>query len=107
MRSICGGTQDRFFCDQRDNRLRFSRLVKDARVLDLCCYTGGFGLAASVLGGAADVTGVDLDETAVAQARRNQNLNQVPRRACIGCMRRLRLCAAKCSRTGNSGCRRR
>jgi len=31
-----------------------------------------------VLGGAADATGVDLDETAVAQARRNQNLNQVP-----------------------------
>lgn len=72
------GHKTGFFCDQRDNRLRFSRLVKDARVLDLCCYTGGFALAASVLGGAADVTGIDLDETAVAQARRNQNLNQVP-----------------------------
>ena len=72
------GHKTGFFCDQRDNRLRFSRLVKDARVLDLCCYTGGFSLAATVLGGAADVTGIDLDETAVAQARRNQNLNQVP-----------------------------
>jgi 23S rRNA (cytosine1962-C5)-methyltransferase len=72
------GHKTGFFCDQRDNRLRFSRLVKDARVLDLCCYTGGFSLAATVLGGAADATGVDLDETAVAQARRNQNLNQVP-----------------------------
>jgi 23S rRNA (cytosine1962-C5)-methyltransferase len=72
------GHKTGFFCDQRDNRLRFSKLVKDARVLDLCCYTGGFSLAATVLGGAADATGVDLDETAVAQARRNQNLNQVP-----------------------------
>lgn len=72
------GHKTGFFCDQRDNRLRFSKLVKDARVLDLCCYTGGFSLAATVLGGAADVTGVDLDEAAVAQARRNQNLNQVP-----------------------------
>ena len=72
------GHKTGFFCDQRDNRLRFSQLVQDARVLDLCCYTGGFSLAATVLGGAADATGVDLDETAVAQARRNQNLNQVP-----------------------------
>jgi len=71
------GHKTGFFCDQRDNRLRFSRLVKGARVLDLCCYTGGFSLAATVLGGAADVTGIDLDETAVEQARRNQNLNQV------------------------------
>ena len=72
------GHKTGFFCDQRDNRLRFSKLVKEARVLDLCCYTGGFSLAATVLGGAADATGVDLDEAAVAQARRNQNLNQVP-----------------------------
>ena len=76
--NLTGGHKTGFFCDQRDNRLRFSRLVKGARVLDLCCYTGGFSLAATVLGGAADATGVDLDETAVAQALRNQNLNQVP-----------------------------
>ncbi|MCB1129177.1 MAG: class I SAM-dependent rRNA methyltransferase, partial [Verrucomicrobiae bacterium] len=42
----------------------------------LCCYTGGFAVAAKVLGEAAEVTGVDLDEAAVAQARRNANLNQ-------------------------------
>ena len=72
------GHKTGFFCDQRENRVRFSRLVKGARVLDLCCYTGGFSLAGTVLGGAADATGVDLDETAIAQARRNQNLNQVP-----------------------------
>lgn len=72
------GHKTGFFCDQRDNRLRFSRLVKGARVLDLCCYTGGFALAAAHLGAAAEVTGVDLDEKAIEQARRNANLNQIP-----------------------------
>jgi len=44
-------------------------------VLDLCCYTGGFSLAARVMGGAEEVTGVDLDEKAILQAKRNANLN--------------------------------
>lgn len=65
-----------FFCDQRDNRRRFGSLVHGRRTLDLCCYTGGFAVAAAVWGGARDVTGVDLDEAAIAQARRNGNLNQ-------------------------------
>lgn len=70
------GHKTGFFCDQRENRRRFAEQVRDRRVLDLCCYTGGFALAAKVNGGAADVTGVDLDEKAVAQAKRNANLNQ-------------------------------
>jgi len=71
------GHKTGFFCDQRDNRLRLARWINPAhRVLDLCCYTGGFALAAAVLGRATDVTGVDLDEAAIAQARRNANLNQ-------------------------------
>ncbi len=74
---FAGGHKTGFFCDQRENRLRFASLTKDARVLDLCCYTGGFSLSAKVLGGAGEVTSVDLDEVAVAQARRNANLNQV------------------------------
>lgn len=63
-----------FFCDQRDNRLRLRPWVAGTRVLDLCCYTGGFALNAA-LHGAAEVTGVDLDEDAIAQARRNGHLN--------------------------------
>jgi 23S rRNA (cytosine1962-C5)-methyltransferase len=70
------GHKTGFFCDQRENRLRFSRLVQGARVLDLCCYTGGFAVTAATLGEPAEVTGVDLDEEAIAQARRNGNLNQ-------------------------------
>jgi len=70
------GHKTGFFCDQRENRLRFSQLVAGARVLDLCCYTGGFAVTAATLGGAADVTGVDLDEKAIEQAKRNANMNQ-------------------------------
>lgn len=69
------GHKTGFFCDQRENRRRLSSLVKGRRVLDLCCYTGGFSLAAAS-GGAREVTGVDLDEKAIEQARRNANLNQ-------------------------------
>ncbi len=69
------GHKTGFFCDQRENRRRFAAFTKGLRVLDLCCYTGGFALAAKVLGGAEEVTGVDLDEKAIAQAKRNANLN--------------------------------
>ncbi len=71
------GHKTGFFCDQRDNRRRLADLARDASVLDLCCYTGGFGLCAAKLGGAREVTGVDLDEHAIALARENANLNQV------------------------------
>jgi 23S rRNA (cytosine1962-C5)-methyltransferase len=71
------GHKTGFFCDQRENRRRIAQFSRGARVLDLCCYTGGFSLCAKVLGGAGDVTSVDLDEAAIAQARRNANLNQV------------------------------
>lgn len=69
------GHKTGFFCDQRDNRLRFGKLAR-GRVLDLCCYSGGFSFAARLMGGCDDVTGVDLDEKAIAQARQNANLNQ-------------------------------
>jgi 23S rRNA (cytosine1962-C5)-methyltransferase len=73
------GHKTGFFCDQRENRRKLGEWVKrlgpQTRVADLCCYTGGFSLAARVLGGAEDVTGVDLDEKAIEQAKRNMNLN--------------------------------
>jgi 23S rRNA (cytosine1962-C5)-methyltransferase len=70
------GHKTGFFCDQRENRRRLAAWTKHKRVLDMCCYTGGFALSAKVTGGAAEVTGVDLDEKAIAQAKRNANLNQ-------------------------------
>ena len=63
------GHKTGFFCDQRENRKKLAAMAEGRSVLDLCCYTGGFSLAAKVTGGASDVTGVDLDEKAIAQAR--------------------------------------
>jgi 23S rRNA (cytosine1962-C5)-methyltransferase len=44
-------------------------------VLDLCCYTGGFSVAAATAGEATEVTGVDLDEEALATAKKNAAIN--------------------------------
>lgn len=72
-----GSHKTGFFCDQRDNRRALVPFCSDRSMLDVCCYTGGFGLTALVSGKAREVTGVDLDEKAIAQARDNANLNQV------------------------------
>jgi 23S rRNA (cytosine1962-C5)-methyltransferase len=71
------GHKTGFFCDQRDNRLEISRLTAGKKMLDLCCYSGGFSCYAAKLGQAAEVTAVDLDETVLQVARRNAELNQV------------------------------
>ena len=71
------GHKTGFFCDQRDNRRRLAAFTAGRDVLDVCCYTGGFALTAKLLGGAAEVQGVDLDEKAIALARENAHLNQV------------------------------
>ncbi len=70
------GHKTGFFCDQRDNRRQLAHYTKGRTVLDLCCYTGGFALQAAVLGEAASVTAVDLDEGALATARANAKLNR-------------------------------
>jgi 23S rRNA (cytosine1962-C5)-methyltransferase len=68
------GHKTGFFCDQRENRRKLASMVKGKRVLDLCSYTGGFSISAK-LNGASEVTGVDLDEKAIEQAKRNANIN--------------------------------
>ncbi|HYH63545.1 MAG TPA: class I SAM-dependent rRNA methyltransferase, partial [Urbifossiella sp.] len=64
-----------FFVDQRENRKLLASFCGGKRVLDLCCNSGGFSVYAKALGGAADVTGVDLDETAIEMAKGNAKLN--------------------------------
>jgi len=71
------GHKTGFFCDQRDNRRLLASFCRDKTVLDLCCYTGGFAIQAKKLGGAREVTGVDLDAQPLELAKENANLNQV------------------------------
>lgn len=73
---VSGGHKTGFFCDQRDNRKRLAGFCREGTLLDICCYTGGFALCAKKLGGAREVTAVDLDEAALELARENANLNQ-------------------------------
>src|SRR6266446_1377157 len=68
------GQKTGFFIDQRLNRVIVRELAQDARVLDACCYTGGFTLAA-LAGGARHVVAVDTSARALALARRNLELN--------------------------------
>jgi len=65
-----------FFADQRDNRRFLADFCANARVLDLCCNSGGFGIYAKTLGGASDVTGIDLDEEILELAEQNARLNK-------------------------------
>lgn len=68
------GQKTGYFLDQQDNRRAISAIVRDAEVLEAFCYTGTFGVHAAHYG-AKNVLGLDISETAVAQARRNAELN--------------------------------
>ena len=70
------GHKTGYFLDQRENRARLATMVRGKKVLDGCCYTGAMSIAARTLGKAGRVVGVDLDEEALAMAKRNEKLNR-------------------------------
>jgi 23S rRNA (cytosine1962-C5)-methyltransferase len=69
------GHKTGFFADQRDNREYLSRFTQGARVLDICCNSGGFAIYAKARGGADEVIGIDLDEEILEIAGKNAHLN--------------------------------
>ncbi|XP_059666736.1 uncharacterized protein LOC132312395 isoform X2 [Cornus florida] len=70
------GQKTGFYIDQRENRQFISKISDGQRVLDVCCYTGGFALNAAH-GGAMNVTGVDTSLPALELANRNIILNNL------------------------------
>jgi 23S rRNA (cytosine1962-C5)-methyltransferase len=68
------GQKTGFFLDQKYNRLAIQRLCKGKKVLDCFTHMGTFALNAGIAG-AADVTGLDISEFAVAQATENAKRN--------------------------------
>lgn len=74
---VSQGQKTGFFLDQRENRAAAAKYVEGHRVLDVFCYTGGFGLAAVTLGQARFVHGIDASEPAVTTAVANAELNGV------------------------------
>ena len=74
---LTAGQKTGFYVDQRDNRRAAAAYCRDERVLDMFCYSGGFALSASLLGGAREVVAVDTSEKAIGLARANAELNGV------------------------------
>ena len=70
------GHKTGFFADQRDNRKLLAEFTAGKTVLDLCCNSGGFGIYAKAIGGANEVTAIDLDEEILAIAEGNAKLNK-------------------------------
>ena len=68
------GQKTGFFLDQKYNRLAVARLAKGKRVLDCFTHTGSFALNAA-MGGAAQVTAVDVSASAIEMARQNARRN--------------------------------
>lgn len=71
------GQKTGFYLDQRANRLRIRKYVKNRDILDCFCYTGGFLLNA-LAGGARSVTAIDASETVLQLAKQNLLSNQFP-----------------------------
>lgn len=68
------GQKTGFFLDQKYNRLVMQRICKGKKVLDCFTHMGTFALNAGIAG-AAEVTGLDISEYAVEQARENARRN--------------------------------
>ncbi len=68
------GQKTGYFLDQQDNRRAIRHIVKGADVLGAFTYTGTFEIHAAHYG-ARSVLGLDISESAVAQATRNAALN--------------------------------
>jgi 23S rRNA (cytosine1962-C5)-methyltransferase len=74
-----GGQKTGWFYDQRENRRFVSRLASGARVLDLYCFGGGFGIEAA-RAGADQVLAVDSSKAALDWAASSARLNEVDAR---------------------------
>ncbi len=71
---IVEGHKTGFYLDQRDSRAAIKDFAQGTRVLDCFSYTGGFSIAASRCG-ARKVLGIDIQESQIALAKRNAELN--------------------------------
>eukprot|EP00526_Cylindrotheca_closterium_P012392 CAMPEP_0113647948 /NCGR_PEP_ID=MMETSP0017_2-20120614/25410_1 /TAXON_ID=2856 /ORGANISM="Cylindrotheca closterium" /LENGTH=472 /DNA_ID=CAMNT_0000560093 /DNA_START=36 /DNA_END=1451 /DNA_ORIENTATION=+ /assembly_acc=CAM_ASM_000147 len=78
------GQKTSVYCDQRENRLNLASMCDGKKVLDLCCYHGGFALNAAK-SNAAHVMGVDSSQDAVDTCIENAKLNGFEDR--IDCVR--------------------
>jgi 23S rRNA (cytosine1962-C5)-methyltransferase len=72
--NVLQGHKTGYFLDHRFNRKRVGALSQGKTVLDVFAYAGGFSVHALV-GGAVEVTSVDISEQALTLAKENGMLN--------------------------------
>jgi 23S rRNA (cytosine1962-C5)-methyltransferase len=77
-----GGQKTGWFFDQRPSRDRVAALANGARVLDVFCHVGAFGLRCAAAG-AGEVTLVDSSAPALAHAEQAAALNGISPRVRI------------------------
>lgn len=76
--NLLGGQKTGFFLDQGVNRLKVANYASGCSVLDLFCYSGGFGLTCQKFGNAQSVLCVDSSKPAIALTGKNRDLNGIP-----------------------------
>ncbi|MGB0723381.1 MAG: class I SAM-dependent rRNA methyltransferase [Gammaproteobacteria bacterium] len=79
---VAGGQKTGWFYDQRDNRRRAARHSRDARVLDVFSFAGGFGVLAAV-NGAREAVCIDASESALHAVETNADANGVSDRVAV------------------------
>jgi len=70
------GQKTGYFLDQKENRYALRRYSKDATVLDCFSNVGGFSINAAI-GGAKEVTALDISKIALDDVLENAKLNGV------------------------------
>jgi 23S rRNA (cytosine1962-C5)-methyltransferase len=71
---IISGQKTGFFLDQRENRKFLRQFVKEKKVLNAFCYTGGFSLSA-LFADAEHVVSIDISKPAMGLLEKNLILN--------------------------------
>jgi 23S rRNA (cytosine1962-C5)-methyltransferase len=71
---VLEGQKTGFYLDQKDNWAALRPFGKGRRILDVCCYTGAFGLSL-MLGGGVSLVGVDSSRRALDLAVEHARLN--------------------------------
>ncbi|WP_114491002.1 class I SAM-dependent rRNA methyltransferase [Candidatus Ulvibacter alkanivorans] len=72
--NVIHGHKTGYFLDHRHNRKRIGELAGGKTVLDVFSYAGGFSIHA-LMGGAKEVTSVDISKQALEVAKENAALN--------------------------------
>ena len=72
---VKNGQKTGYFLDQKENRYSLRRYATNGKVLDCFCNSGGFSLNAALT--AKEVTSVDVSEFALANVRKNAELNGI------------------------------